>query len=185
MTQNEPPIGFWVFGYGSLLWQPGFEFSSRHIARLEGFARSFCMWSIHHRGTVAKPGLVLALDRVAGANCDGLAFFVEPENAIQTIKYLRERELISSAYVEETHPVQLQGQGMVQAVCYVIDAEHEQYCGGLPLERQANTIATAVGGRGPNTEYLYNTAVHLRELKIEDDDLNWLEIRVREISTAG
>jgi glutathione-specific gamma-glutamylcyclotransferase len=178
MMQN----GIWVFGYGSLVWQPGFEFVESHIARLAGFSRSFCMRSIHHRGTEADPGLVLALDRAGGACCDGVAFNVEASQAETTIGYLRERELISSAYVEQTHEVMLRDGRAVQAVCYVIDADHVQYCGGLPLEEQAGIIAQAVGGRGPNDEYLYNTAAHLRALGIEDHDLNWLEARVRALT---
>lgn len=178
MTEN----GFWVFGYGSLLWQPGFPFREKRVARMHNYARSFCMRSIHHRGTVAEPGLVLALDRHQGAHCDGLAFFVEPYDAEATLIYLRERELISSAYLEQEHPVVLREGPEVLAVCYVIDEVHEQYCGGLPLEEQAGIIAHAAGGRGPNAEYLYNTAAHLRDLGIEDDDLNWLEARVRRLT---
>lgn len=164
--------GFWVFGYGSLVWQPGFAFQERVIARLEGFHRSFCMWSIHHRGTEAHPGLVLALDAAAGADCDGVAFFVGPETASATLAYLRERELVSSAYLEEQHPVTLRDGRVVPAYTYVVDRDHVQYCGGLPLERQAQVIASAVGGRGPNSEYLWNTASHLAELGLGDDDLD-------------
>jgi len=178
MTEN----GFWVFGYGSLLWQPGFPFREKRIARMRDFARSFCMRSIHHRGTVEYPGLVLALDRQAGAHCDGLAFLVEPADAAATLAYLRDRELISSAYLEQVHPVDLRDGPVVEAVCYVIDEAHDQYCGGLPLEEQAGIIAHAVGGRGPNAEYLFNTAAHLRELGLEDAELNWLEHRVRELT---
>ncbi len=140
------------------------------------------MRSIHHRGTDENPGLVLALDRASDTFCDGLAFFVEPVGAQETIDYLRARELISSAYLEQVHSIALRDAGTVPAVCYVIDDVHDQYCGGLPLEEQAGIIAQAVGGRGPNTEYLYNTAAHLRELGIQDHDLNWLEQRVRDLT---
>lgn len=176
--------GFWVFGYGSLVWNPGFEFEERQIARLEGYGRSFCMWSIHHRGTVENPGLVLALDAADGACCDGVAFFVGPARAEATLAALRERELISSAYVESVHPITLQDKRQVQAVTYEIDTQHEQYCGGMPLEDQAQIIAHAVGGRGPNPEYLYNTAEHLAEIGLADRDLNWLAQRVRELEAA-
>jgi cation transport protein ChaC len=171
--------GFWVFGYGSLVWQPEFEFQERQIGRLEGYARSFCMRSIHHRGTVEKPGLVLALDR-ADSFCDGVAFFVGPDHAERTLAALRERELISSAYLEEVLPVALRDGRTVEAVSYVIDHLHVQYC-QLPLEEQAQIIAEAQGGRGPNTEYLFNTASHLKELGLEDPDLSWLCDRVREL----
>lgn len=171
--------GFWVFGYGSLVWQPGFEYSARHIARLDGYTRSFCMRSIHHRGTDEDPGLVLALDQDVASYCDGIALFVEPEGAQQTLDYLRERELVSSAYLEEICDITLRTGRRVPAVCYIVDTDHVQYCGGLALEEQAGIIAGAVGGRGPNTEYLFNTATHLRDLGIEDESLNWLEQRVR------
>ena len=174
--------GFWVFGYGSLVWQPGFTYSERQIARMEGYSRSFCMWSIHHRGTEEDPGLVLALDAADGAYCDGVAFFVPPETAAQTLEYLRERELISSAYLEEVHPITLRDGRVVECVAYVIDRAHVQYCGGMALEKQAQVIATAVGGRGPNTEYLYNTASHLAEIGLTDPELDWLADRVRALS---
>lgn len=173
----------WVFGYGSLLWNPGFPVSESVVGTLRGYARSFCMRSIHHRGTVADPGLVLALDQQADKACDGLAFRVKSGDEDATLAYLRERELISSAYVEKTLEVALSDGRTVAAVVYVIDEAHEQYCGGLPLEDQAQIIAKAVGGRGPNTEYLYNTAAHLTQVGLEDTALDWLCARVRDLTS--
>ena len=175
MTQQ-----LWVFGYGSLLWEPGFAYESQHLARLEGYQRSFCMRSIHHRGTVAEPGLVLALDEGAGG-CDGVAFAVPARIAEETLEYLRARELVSAAYLEVVRPVTLRTGRVVDAVTYVIDRAHGQYCGGLPLEEQAQIIARAVGGRGRNCAYLHNTAAHLEALGIADPDLRWLSDRVRAI----
>lgn len=172
----------WVFGYGSLLWNPGFPVARREVAVLHGYARSFCMTSIHHRGTEDHPGLVLALDAVEGAHCKGLALSVEAGHEEQTLAELRERELISSAYLERDLEVELAVGKMVTAVTYVIDPHHVQYCGDLSLEEQAQMIAHAVGGRGPNTEYLYNTAEHLAEIGLHDSDLDWLAGRVREIT---
>ncbi|WP_089270125.1 gamma-glutamylcyclotransferase [Puniceibacterium sediminis] len=169
----------WVFGYGSLLWNPGFEVAERAPASLPGYARSFCMRSIHHRGTEEAPGLVLALDEHADAVCDGLALRVAGGHEDATLDYLRERELISSAYVERVLQVRLRDGRDVEAVTYVIDAAHVQYCGGLPLEEQAQIIARAVGGRGPNAEYLHNTTRHLVELGIPDAELQWLSERVQ------
>jgi len=174
MTQSD----MWVFGYGSLMWNPDFAFVSRQVARLSGYHRSFCMHSIHHRGTIAAPGLVLALDAMEAGTCDGLAFQVSAAKADQVLETLRERELVSAAYLEAILPVTLKDGQQVQAVTYVIDVDHVQYCGGLSLADQAKIIASAVGGRGPNDEYLHNTATHLHELGISDDDLDWLSRRV-------
>ncbi len=170
----------WVFGYGSLIWHPGFDHDEMVIATLSGYHRSFCMRSIHHRGTEEKPGLVLALDADPGATCQGVAFRVTPGTEAETLAALRERELISSAYLEKNLPLTLADGRKIIAVTYVVDPDHVQYC-HLPLAEQAGIIATAVGGRGPNTDYLFNTADHLASLGIEDPDLTWLAARVREI----
>jgi cation transport protein ChaC len=175
--QMDTPL--WVFGYGSLIWHPGFPVAEARVARLSGWHRSFCMRSIHHRGSVDAPGLVLALDRASGAHCDGVAFRVEQGAEDATIAALRERELISSAYLETHVQVDLADGGEVTALAYVIDPDHVQYCGGLAPEEQAGIIARATGGRGPNRDYLYATADHLAALGIEDDDLTWLASRVR------
>jgi len=169
----------WVFGYGSLIWDPGFPVAEAHVARLSGWHRSFCMRSIHHRGTPEDPGLVLALDRAAGAHCDGVAFRVAPGAEDATLAALRERELVSSAYLEDRLAVALQGGDQVTALIYVIDPAHVQYCGGLALEEQAAIIARATGGRGANRDYLFATAAHLADLGIADADLEWLAARVR------
>jgi cation transport protein ChaC len=177
MQMSDP---LWIFGYGSLLWDPGFAFEVTRQARLPGYRRSFCMRSIHHRGTPDAPGLVLALDQGAG-DCAGLAFAVPGRIGDETLEYLRARELISAAYLERVLPVTLAGGQVVQAVTYVIDRAHDQYCGGLALEEQARIIAHAHGGRGPNAEYLFNTASHLAQIGLRDADLDWLAERVRDL----
>lgn len=169
----------WVFGYGSLLWNPGFAHVETALAVLDGYHRSFCMRSIHHRGTEAEPGLVLALDAAKGARCAGMAFRVEAGARAETLTYLRERELVSSAYIEVVREVRLDDGRVVEAVVYVIDPDHVQYCGGLPLVEQAEIIARAVGGRGANRDYLFNTADHLDALGIADGELSWLARTVR------
>jgi len=174
---RKPSNTLWIFGYGSLIWNPGFAHGQTRIARPDGYERSFCMRSIHHRGTPEVPGLVLALDEGPGG-CEGVAFEVDGRIADETLEYLRARELISAAYLEREVPVHLQGGEQVQAVTYVIDRAHGQYCGGLPLEEQAQIIARAVGGRGTNRDYLVNTARHLAELGLRDPDLDWLAARV-------
>ncbi|WP_299563607.1 gamma-glutamylcyclotransferase [uncultured Sulfitobacter sp.] len=175
-------MSMWVFGYGSLLWNPGFEVAESVIGTLPGYARSFCMRSIHHRGTDVDPGLVLALDRQEGKACEGLALRVADGAEETTLAYLRERELISSAYVEKLITIQLADDRYVTALVYVIDESHNQYCGDLPLEEQAQIIARAVGGRGPNTEYLFNTFDHLVKVGLHDPALEWLANRVRALA---
>ncbi len=174
----------WVFGYASLLWSPGFPVAEMRPARLDGWHRSFCMWSIHHRGTPESPGLVLALDRAAGGSCRGAALAVAEGHEEATLDYLRERELVSSAYLEQRLPVVLDDGREVEALTYVVDPAHAQYTGPLSLEDQALVIARAVGGRGPNTEYLWNTAEHLAAMGIDDPDLAWLAERVRALAGA-
>jgi len=170
----------WVFGYGSLLWNPGFVPAQAVTATLSGYHRSFCMLSIHHRGTVEKPGLVLALDE-AQATCTGVAFQVAADQEAPVLAELRERELISSAYVEKHVPLSLEDGREVSALAYVINRDHEQYC-QFDLETQAQMIARSVGGRGPNPEYLFNTAAHLTKMGITDDDMDWLVTRVRALA---
>jgi cation transport protein ChaC len=171
----------WVFGYGSLIWDPGFPVAERRIARVTGWHRSFCMRSIHHRGTVDDPGLVLALDKADGAACTGLALRVETGAEEATLSALRERELISSAYLEQVLSVET-AEGAVEALTYVIDPDHAQYCGGLALEEQARIIARATGGRGPNRDYLWSTTAQLADLGVSDPDLEWLAEEVRRLT---
>ncbi|MEM8539216.1 MAG: gamma-glutamylcyclotransferase [Pseudomonadota bacterium] len=175
-------MSMWVFGYGSLVWDPGFDVAESQTARLLGYARSFCMRSIHHRGTEQAPGLVLALDEGEETSCHGLALKVADGAEDHTLAYLRERELISSAYLERYLTVHLDDGRAVEAVTYVIDPDHVQYCGGLPLEEQAQIIARAVGGRGPNDEYLFNTVAKLHALGLGDAELDWLAERVQALN---
>ncbi|MGR3594386.1 gamma-glutamylcyclotransferase [Limimaricola soesokkakensis] len=174
----------WVFGYGSLLWNPGFTPEEVVVARLDGWHRSFCMSSIHHRGTPEMPGLVLALDRAPGAVCTGLALRAPEAEREVVIAMLRERELVSSAYLETHQPLALTDGRVVDALTYVIDPGHAQYV-ALDLETQARRIAGAVGGRGPNDEYLFNTAAHLTEMGVHDPDLDWLVERVKTLRSGG
>ena len=168
----------WIFGYGSLLWNPGFRYSKKEIARLDGYRRSFSMRSIHHRGTSENPGLVLALSTDKQSFCEGLAFEVGKE--VETLEYLRGRELVSSAYLEKKVLLNLKNGQSIQSLVYVIDEKHAQYC-KLTLDEQAKIIANAKGGRGPNDEYLYSTRNKIAELSITDTDIEWLYIRVMSI----
>lgn len=174
------PEPLWIFAYGSLIWNPGFAAAEARLARAAGWRRSFCMRSIHYRGSEEAPGLVLALDRDEGAECAGLALRVAPGEEAPVLAMLRARELISSAYLEDTVEATT-GRGAVRAVTYVIDRAHPQYWGRLSLDEQAAIIARARGDRGPNRDYLHATAERLRSLGIADAELDWLDARVRAI----
>lgn len=175
----------WVFGYGSLIWEPGFPVAEAVPARLEGWRRSFCMLSVHYRGSAEAPGLVLALDAAPGAVCQGVALRIAPEAEVPALAALRARELISDAYLEREVPLALADGRRETALAYVINRDHAQYCGSLAPEAQAAIIATAAGGRGPNRDYLWNTARHLTDLGLADPELDWLAARVRALAGQG
>ncbi len=175
------PQALWIFGYGSLIWDPGFAPVEAVTARLSGWHRSFCMRSIHFRGTAEAPGLVLALDAAPAGVCAGLAMRVAPQEAVQVLARLRARELVSDAYLERRLPVRLADGRLLEALCYVIDRDGPQYC-RLSLAEQAQIIAGASGARGPNRDYLFQTAAHLAALGLRDDELETLVDRVRRLT---
>ena len=170
----------WIFGYGSLIWEPGFAFDDRFVATLSGYRRAFCMSSIVYRGTPDAPGLVLALDADPESACAGVAYRVRGPAGEDVLAYLRERELVSYAYREAWLPVEIAGIGTVEAVAYVSDPQHPQYRGGLSLEAQADIIARARGPRGPNADYLFNTIDSLGALGLADPHLLRLAELVRQ-----
>ena len=171
----------WVFAYGSLIWRPGFAYGERVRGRLDGYRRSFCMESIHYRGTEAAPGLVLALDPQPDACCEGMALRVPAAEAADVLAYLRERELISYAYVEEWLDLTLDDGRVVQAVAYVINKANRQYCGDLDRATQAKIIARAHGSAGPNADYLFTTVAHLEQIGCPDAEMIALAEEVRRI----
>lgn len=161
---------FWVFGYGSLMWRPGFAHVETRKAKLHGYRRSLCIHSHVHRGTPERPGLVLGLDR--GGSCVGLAFRVPGALRDEVIGYLRERELVTSVYLERWLDVRMMDGSRANALCYVVDRSHEQYAGDLDPTEAAAIVRAASGGSGPNAEYVLNTMAHMRALGIRD---RWLE----------
>ncbi len=161
---------FWVFGYGSLMWNPGFPFEEKLTARAFGYRRSLCVHSWVHRGTERRPGLVLGLDY--GGSCIGAAFRIAPSERAGVVDYLRERELVTHVYKERTMPVQFMDGRRVPALAYVVDRAHPQYAGARTAAEAAATVAGAVGKSGPNSEYVLNTLAHLQEMGIRD---HWLE----------
>ena len=166
---------FWVFGYGSLMWQPGFAYEYVRPALLRGYHRAFCVYSHHYRGTPETPGLVLGLDR--GGSCRGLAFGVPGPQADAVRAYLDERELVSYAYHARTLTVHT-GKGPVRAYTFVASREHPQYAGDLGLERSAELIMRAKGCAGLNRDYLINTIRQLEKHGFADRKLHVLLERV-------
>ncbi|MEO1530614.1 MAG: gamma-glutamylcyclotransferase [Pseudomonadota bacterium] len=182
--------GFWVFGYGSLMWRPGFPYLERRLARLKGYRRAFKLRSVRYRGTPEAPGLVLGLDWDPNASCTGMAFRVCPTKGDGVRQYLAERELVTRSYFEVLHPITLLTErdaapdSAVDAICYILDRMHPQYAGDLDLEGQARIIARAAGPMGPNADYLHNTVAELEAIGIEDRELMALDRAVRALATG-
>jgi glutathione-specific gamma-glutamylcyclotransferase len=164
---------FWIFGYGSLMWRPGFEYIRQEPALIHGYHRRLCVYSHVHRGTPEKPGLVLGLDR--GGSCHGVAFEIRPEAWDDTVAYLRAREQVTSVYVERSQTVRLiSGGAKVEALTYVTDREHRQYAGRLHEASLLTHILQGEGVSGHCRDYVLNTLRHLREMKISDPALERL-----------
>ena len=172
----ETNSSHWVFGYGSLIWRPGFAYASRHKALLRGAHRSLCVYSHHYRGTPQNPGLVFGL--VRGGSCRGMAFRVEPENWLDVRTYLLEREQISGVYHEAIRPIQLSTGERVEALTFLVDEAHDQYAGRLDMKQQFECVQHASGHMGPNVDYVVNTARHLKEMNIGDGHLEELSRRL-------
>ena len=168
----------WVFGYGSLIWRPGFPYLESRIARLVGAHRALCIYSWVHRGTESEPGLVLGLDR--GGTCRGVAFRVAAEEWEGVVAYLRAREQVTSVYLERVRPVRFDDGTAATALAYLVDRAHPQYAGKLDEETQFRLVSGARGQSGENREYVVNTAAHLAQLGMPDAPLERLARRLAE-----
>lgn len=187
MTKAYPPVptsdpkpdptNYWVFGYGSLMWRPGFEHVASAPARLDGFSRDMCLTSIHYRGTVEKPGMVCGLG--PGGVCHGRAFKIAPEKINSVITYLDERELISYIYIPRHLMLEFADGTSAIARAYLPDATHAQFAGHWSVAAKAQHIAQGVGSEGSSVEYLSNIVTHLRELGIADAHLESLLEKAR------
>lgn len=173
IDDEAPSSDFWVFGYGSLIWNPGFEYLEKRVVKIDGYHRTFCLRSTRYRGTTERPGLVLGLD--AGGECTGVAFKVSADAARAAFDYLHEREMVRYSY----HPVWLKGvcphdASLIHALCFVVDTQTDQYNGGLELTETAKIICAAKGTRGENLDYLQETVTALNTLGIDDESLKQL-----------
>jgi len=170
----------WVFGYGSLMWNPGFAFLERRPARLVGAHRALCIYSYLYRGTPEHPGLVLGLDR--GGACQGIAFRIAPDLWAQTVTYLRGREQVTGVYREVTRAVWLGNdpRQRVSALCYVADRGHDQYAGRLAPERQIEMVRHASGRAGANRDYVLSTVKELEAHGFRDASLHRIAEALRQ-----
>ncbi|MEH6629918.1 MAG: gamma-glutamylcyclotransferase [Halopseudomonas aestusnigri] len=168
----EEEKDFWVFGYGSLMWNPGFPHVEVQPATLEGFHRHFCIYSFFYRGTPECPGLVLGLD--VGGACVGMAYRVPAAERELVLDYLFKREMISGVYHPGLHDITLESGEVVNCVTFVADRDHVQYAGLLDQEELIPLLLQGVGSGGRCIEYLENTVTHLKALSIDDQGLDEL-----------
>lgn len=173
-----PRGDLWVFGYGSLMWDPGFDHLRSAPALLRGYHRAFCVHSVRYRGTPACPGLVLGLDR--GGACRGMAFLVADKDVSRALECLWAREMPRFAYRPRLVPIEVDG-AKVPALTFLANHGHESYAGRLEVERIAHTIAKCSGANGPNIDYLANTLRHLDELGIREHKLHRLLLAVKSL----
>jgi glutathione-specific gamma-glutamylcyclotransferase len=173
ITPSSDPSGdLWVFGYGSLMWRPGFRHIERAPALLRGAHRALCVYSVRHRGTAEMPGLVLGLDH--GGSCHGFAFRVAAGDVAETYAYLTEREQMNRVYREVMRPVVLGDGRTVPALAYIVNRQNKQYARGLDRTALLAHIRQGHGESGACRDYVLNTLAALAELGINDHALSWL-----------
>ncbi len=170
---SRPDKEHWVFAYGSLMWRPGFEYQQHHLARLDGFHRSLCVYSHVHRGTEIKPGLVFGLDH--GGACTGVAYSVASQNWSATVDYLQEREQVTAVYLDSYEEITLDHNAQqVTALTFLVDRDHKQYAGPLGIEKQLEFVRQGIGQSGDCTDYVLSTAHQLKKLGIRDENIQAL-----------
>jgi len=175
LARRPAHADWWVFAYGSLLWNPLFPFVEARPATLRGKHRRFCLWSLASRGTTRLPGLVLGLDQ--GGTCHGVVYRLPAECAPAELALLWRREMVVGAY----HPRWLRvraGTHALTALAFVVDRRHPQYAGQLSLARQAEVLSSAVGAFGSSADYLERARVSLITHGIVDPYLESLARRV-------
>jgi cation transport protein ChaC len=181
LSEPDPSRGdLWVFGYGSLMWRPGFEFTEQAPARLIGEHRALCVYSFDHRGTPEKPGLVLGLDR--GGACRGIAFRIAARRRSDTVEYLRGREQTTHVYREVMRSVWLENEARqrVSALTYVVDRGHVQYAGRLSLPEQLRHVQQGHGRSGNNRDYVLSTVKSIEAQGFRDEPLHQLAVMLRD-----
>lgn len=177
LARLRPGEPVWVFGYGSLIWRPDFEFAERRLATLHGHHRALCLWSREHRGTPDRPGLVFGLDR--GGSCRGVVYRLADDQVAQVFPKLWVREMTTGSYVPRFLKCATDA-GPVRALVFVINRDGPGYVSELPLQEQLAIIRRAAGGYGPCTDYVLETARALKIAGIRDRRLESLVRALRE-----
>lgn len=177
VLEEHPGGDVWLFGYGSLIWNPCLHFEERHVGKLHGYHRSFCLWSHVGRGSLQKPGLVLGLD--AGGCCRGIVFRIRAEIARAELRLLWRREMVVGSYSPRWVGV-TKGDQELRAIAFIVRRDHPSYAGRLPLETVLKTMVGARGYLGTPAEYLLKTTRGLLEHGIRDTYL--MELRRRMIA---
>ncbi len=185
---GEGPV--WVFAYGSLMWRPCFEAAERRTGTIEGFRRSFCFWTMVSRGTPDRPGLGLGLEAAEGARCHGMVYRLADGTLDEDLIALWDREMFGGVYVPHWVEVAFDAPepavpAAVQALAFIADPAHPQYCPPLTLGQQAEIIAGAAGKHGPCADYLEDTVRHLAEFGAVEEDVAALCERVRALRASS
>lgn len=171
---------FWVFAYGSLIWNPAINWDARHRCTVEGYHRSFCFWTMLGRGDENQPGLMLGLE--PGGECTGVAYRIAAEALATELDILYRREMVSYAYQPTwTKAACLDQSGeSVDALTFVVDPNTERFCGKLQQDTVAHTLSVAEGALGKNCDYLFQLVDHLDELDLQDNAMTQLAALVRQ-----
>lgn len=174
----------WVFGYGSLIWNPEFEFDRRVPARVYGYHRKLCLRSVRNRGTPECPGLVAGLDR--GGSCAGIAYRVPADSVRAQFARLWEREMFMGSYLPRwLHARRLDGHGGLTALAFVVRRDAPNYCGRLGEGEIIDVLARACGRYGTSLDYLLRTVAGLRAEGLADPHLERLARRVQRLLGAA
>ncbi|MPZ44137.1 MAG: gamma-glutamylcyclotransferase [Betaproteobacteria bacterium] len=176
LVSAPDPDAIWVFGYGSLMWNPAFHFAERRTARIHGYHRQFCLWARAGRGSPERPGLMLGIE--PGGSCNGVIYRIAPGLVKSELDVLWRREMNSAAYRPEWVAARTR-ERTVHAITFAVNRSHERYIGDLDLVSTARYLAQGAGPLGLCCDYLFETVTHLRELGVRDRHLEVLEAHVR------
>ena len=164
-----PQGDLWVFGYGSLMWAPGFRHTERSAGMVHGYHRALCILSRRYRGTPKRPGLVVGLCR--GGSCWGMAFRVPAARVRHVLAALWRREMLNRVYVPTLVQVVVSPGRRIRALAFVADTAHPQFVRELDLNGRAKLVAQGIGQRGRCVDYIRNTLEHMLALGVNDPHL--------------